>query len=141
MSPVVLVILIAWALLSVMFLTGTLLAARSIDRSVAVIKPNVDQIGQDAGFIAQAKTIQGDVDEDPGSGSAAVRRARLRRSRSPARESIPKLKSTSARSKQDQLRLPGTINGTVLQYRARSASTRSTSSAHSINGQRLLHRS
>jgi methyl-accepting chemotaxis protein len=58
MSPVVLVILIAWALLSVMFLTGTLLAARSIDRSVAVIKPNVDEIGTDAGFIAQAKTIQ-----------------------------------------------------------------------------------
>jgi methyl-accepting chemotaxis protein len=58
MSPVVLVILIAWALLSVMFLTGTLLAARSIDRSVAVIKPNVDEIGSDAGFIAQAKTIQ-----------------------------------------------------------------------------------
>ncbi len=57
MSPVVLVILIAWALLSVMFLTGTLLAARSIDRSVAVIKPNVDEIGTDAGFIAQAKTI------------------------------------------------------------------------------------
>ena len=28
MSPVVLVILIAWALLSVIFLTGTLLAAR-----------------------------------------------------------------------------------------------------------------
>ena len=58
MSPVVLVILIAWALLAVMFLTGTLLAARSIDRSVAVIKPNVDEIGTDAGFIAQAKTIQ-----------------------------------------------------------------------------------
>lgn len=58
MAPVVLVILIAWALLSVMFLTGTLLAARSIDRSVAVIKPNVDEIGTDAGFIAQAKTIQ-----------------------------------------------------------------------------------
>jgi len=58
MSPVVLVILIAWALLSVMFLTGTLLAARSIDRSVAVIKPEVDEIGTDAGFIAQAKTIQ-----------------------------------------------------------------------------------
>ena len=57
MSPLVLVILIAWALLSVMFLTGTLLAARSIDRSVAVIKPNVDEIGTDAGFIAQAKTI------------------------------------------------------------------------------------
>jgi methyl-accepting chemotaxis protein len=58
MSPVVLTILIAWALLSVMFLTGTLLAARSIDRSVAVIKPNVDEIGQDAGFIDQARTIQ-----------------------------------------------------------------------------------
>src|SRR5918998_233996 len=58
MSPVVLVILIAWALLSVMFLTGTLLAARSIDRSVAVIKPNVDEIGTEAGFIDQARTIQ-----------------------------------------------------------------------------------
>ena len=58
MSPVVLTILIAWALLSVMFLTGTLLAARSIDRSVAVIKPNVDEIGTDAKFIAQAKTIR-----------------------------------------------------------------------------------
>ena len=58
MSPVVLVILIAWALLSVMFLTGTLLAARSIDRSVAVIKPNVDEIGTDAGFIDQARTIR-----------------------------------------------------------------------------------
>lgn len=58
MSPVVLVILIAWALLSVMFLTGTLLAARSIDRSVAVIKPNVDEIGTESGFIDQARTIQ-----------------------------------------------------------------------------------
>ena len=58
MSPVVLTILIAWALLSVMFLTGTLLAARSIDRSVAVIKPNVDEIGTKAGFIDQARIIQ-----------------------------------------------------------------------------------
>jgi len=58
MSPVVLTILIAWALLSVMFLTGTLLAARSIDRSVAVIKPNVDEIGTEAGFIDQARTIR-----------------------------------------------------------------------------------
>jgi len=57
MSPVVLVILIAWALLSVLFLTGTLLAARSIDRSVAVIKPQVVEIGDEAGFIRQAKTI------------------------------------------------------------------------------------
>lgn len=58
MAPVVLTILIAWALLSVMFLTGTLLAARSIDRSVAVIKPNVDEIGTEAGFIDQARIIQ-----------------------------------------------------------------------------------
>lgn len=58
MSPVVLTILIAWALLAVMFLTGTLLAARSIDRSVAVIKPNVDEIGEEAGFIDQARTIR-----------------------------------------------------------------------------------
>jgi methyl-accepting chemotaxis protein len=57
MSPVVLVVLIAWALLSVLFLTGTLLAARSIDRSVAIIKPQVVQIGDEAGFIRQAKTI------------------------------------------------------------------------------------
>jgi len=57
MSPVVLVVLIAWALLSVLFLTGTLLAARSIDRSVAVIGPNVEEIGTEGGFIAQAKSI------------------------------------------------------------------------------------
>jgi methyl-accepting chemotaxis protein len=57
MSPVVLVVLIAWALLSVLFLTGTLLAARSIDRSVAVIKPEVVEIGDEAGFIRQAKSI------------------------------------------------------------------------------------
>lgn len=73
MSPVVLVILIAWALLSVIFLTGTLLAARSIDRSVSGVtnrtdasgKPEkniattVDEIGSDAKFIDQArKTVQ-----------------------------------------------------------------------------------
>jgi methyl-accepting chemotaxis protein len=57
MSPVVLVVLIAWALLSVLFLTGTLLAARSIDRSVAIIKPNVIEIGDEGAFIRQAKTI------------------------------------------------------------------------------------
>jgi len=59
MSPVVLVILIAWALLSVLFLTGTLLAARSIDRSVAVIKPEVEEIGGEAGFIDEARKISG----------------------------------------------------------------------------------
>lgn len=46
MSPVVLVILIAWALLSVIFLTGTLLAARSIDRSVSGVTNRVDDSGK-----------------------------------------------------------------------------------------------
>ena len=46
MSPVVLVILIAWALLSVIFLTGTLLAARSIDRSVSGVTNRVDENGK-----------------------------------------------------------------------------------------------
>jgi methyl-accepting chemotaxis protein len=69
MSPVVLVILIAWALLSVIFLTGTLLAARSIDRSVSGVtgrvtedgKPEkniattVEEIGKESPFIAEAK--------------------------------------------------------------------------------------
>jgi methyl-accepting chemotaxis protein len=73
MSPVVLVVLIAWALLSVIFLTGTLLAARSIDRSVSGvtgrtdangrpennIKTTVTRIGRDAAFIDEArKTVQ-----------------------------------------------------------------------------------
>jgi methyl-accepting chemotaxis protein len=69
MSPVVLVILIAWALLSVIFLTGTLLAARSIDRSVSGVtnrttadgKPEkniattVDEIKAESTFIDEAR--------------------------------------------------------------------------------------
>src|SRR5215203_678963 len=69
MSPVVLVILIAWALLSVIFLTGTLLAARSIDRSVSGVTGRVDdngkpekniydtveEIGKEGKVIAEAK--------------------------------------------------------------------------------------
>jgi methyl-accepting chemotaxis protein len=73
MSPVVLVILIAWALLSVIFLTGTLLAARSIDRSVSGvtnrtaangkpeknIKTTVHEIHAEGKFIDEArKTVQ-----------------------------------------------------------------------------------
>ncbi|MEJ7784290.1 MAG: hypothetical protein WKF96_05750 [Solirubrobacteraceae bacterium] len=73
MSPVVLVILIAWALLAVIFLTGTLLAARSIDRSVSGVtnrvgddgKPEkniattVEEIGKEGKFIDEArKTVQ-----------------------------------------------------------------------------------
>jgi hypothetical protein len=71
MSPVVLVILIAWALLSVIFLTGTLLAARSIDRSVSGVTHRVDkngkpekniyttvkEIGREGKFIDQARKI------------------------------------------------------------------------------------
>jgi methyl-accepting chemotaxis protein len=73
MSPVVLVILIAWALLSVIFLTGTLLAARSIDRSVSGVthrtlpngKPEkniydtVQSITKDAAFIDEARKTVG----------------------------------------------------------------------------------
>jgi len=61
LAGLVLVILIAWALLAVIFLTGTLLAARSIDRSVNTAKtginPVVGEIGKDAKFIDQARTI------------------------------------------------------------------------------------
>ena len=113
MSPVVLVILIAWALLSVMFLTGTLLAARSIDRSVAVIKPNVDEIGTDAGFIAQAKTIEAT--------SAKIRTAaaplsgHLAVTLEVASKGIdPKLKRILGKVGQINS-VAGEINGTVLQ--------------------------
>jgi len=81
MSPVVLVILIAWALLSVIFLTGTLLAARSIDRSVNGVTHRVDrngkkennihrtvqEIGAETAFIAEAEKTR-DI-------STAIRRA------------------------------------------------------------------
>ncbi|MGI8530186.1 MAG: hypothetical protein ACR2KO_11995 [Geodermatophilaceae bacterium] len=60
-APLVLVIVVVWALLAVIFLTGTLLAARSIDRSVNTAKtginPQVGEIGKDAKFIDQARTI------------------------------------------------------------------------------------
>lgn len=106
MSPVVLVVLIAWALLSVIFLTGTLLAARSIDRSVSGvtgrtdasgkpeknIKTTVTEIGRESKFIDEArKTVQI---------STAIRKAadplsgRLARTLAVADKGIdPKLKS------------------------------------------------
>ena len=60
-APLVLALVIAWALLAVILLTGTLLAARSIDRSVTTAKtginPVVGDIGKDAKFIDQARTI------------------------------------------------------------------------------------
>ncbi len=113
MSPVVLVILIAWALLSVMFLTGTLLAARSIDRSVAVIKPNVDEIGTDAGFIAQAKTI--DETAKKIRVAAAPLSGHLASTLNVAEKGIaPKLKSILGKVGRINA-VAGEINGTVLE--------------------------
>lgn len=113
MSPVVLVILIAWALLSVMFLTGTLLAARSIDRSVAVIKPEVDEIGTDAGFIAQAKTIQETSTKIRA--AAAPLTGHLASTLNVAQKGIdPKLKSILGKVGRINA-VAGEINGTVLE--------------------------
>jgi uncharacterized protein YoxC len=118
MSPVVLVILIAWALLSVVFLTGTLLAARSIDRSVSGVthrtmadgKPekniyqDVQEIGKEGKFIDEArKTV---------AISTAIRKAaaplsgHLARTLTVAQKGIdPKLKSILGKV--------GTINATA----------------------------
>src|SRR5688572_12883500 len=67
MSPVVLVILIAWALLSVIFLTGTLLAARSIDRSVSGVTGRTTAEGKKENNIAttvkEIKAESGFIDE------------------------------------------------------------------------------
>jgi methyl-accepting chemotaxis protein len=112
MSPVVLVVLIAWALLSVLFLTGTLLAARSIDRSVAVIGPNVEEIGTEGGFIEQAKSIADKTVE--------IRKAALplaasaKRTDEVAKKGIdPKLKSILGKVG-DINQVAGEINTTVL---------------------------
>ena len=112
MSPVVLTVLIAWALLSVMFLTGTLLAARSIDRSVAVIKPNVDEIGTEAGFIDQARTIQDTSTKI--NRAAAPLSGRLAVTLEVASKGIdPKLKRILGKVGQINS-VAGEINGTVL---------------------------
>lgn len=113
MSPVVLTILIAWALLSVMFLTGTLLAARSIDRSVAVIKPNVDEIGTEAGFIDQARIIQNTSTKI--NRAAAPLTGHLETTLEVASKGIdPKLKRILGKVGQINS-VAGEINGTVLQ--------------------------
>jgi methyl-accepting chemotaxis protein len=113
MSPVVLTILIAWALLSVMFLTGTLLAARSIDRSVAVIKPNVDEIGTESGFIDQARTIQNTSTRI--NRAAAPLSGHLATTLEVASKGIdPKLKRILGKVGQINS-VAGEINGTVLQ--------------------------
>jgi len=133
MSPVVLVILIAWALLSVMFLTGTLLAARSIDRSVAVIKPEVDEIGRDAGFIDQARTIRDT--------STKIRRAAdplsplLASTLNVAEKGIdPKLKSILGKVGRINS-VADEINGTVLEIG--TTVDQILTSASSINGSAL----
>jgi methyl-accepting chemotaxis protein len=112
MSPVVLVVLIAWALLSVLFLTGTLLAARSIDRSVAVIKPNVIEIGDEGAFIRQAKTIAGATVKIRA--AAAPLSGHLARTLVVAQKGIdPKLRSILGKVGQIN-ETAGSINGTVL---------------------------
>ena len=113
MSPVVLVVLIAWALLSVLFLTGTLLAARSIDRSVAVIKPNVIEIGDEGAFIRQAKTIADATVKIRA--AAAPLTGHLARTLTVADKGIdPKLKSILGKVGNIN-ETAGSINGTVLE--------------------------
>jgi len=126
MSPVVLVIVIAWALLAVIFLIGTLLAARSIDRSVSGvtnrvtadgkpeknIKQTVEEIGKEGKFIDEArKTVQI---------STAIRKAAeplspsLARTLKTAETGIdPKLKKILGRVN-DINQTAGEINTTVL---------------------------
>ncbi len=47
LAPTLLVIVIVWALAAVLMLTGTLVAAKRIDRDVDVIRPEVNNIGTD----------------------------------------------------------------------------------------------
>lgn len=129
MSPVVLVVLIAWALLSVLFLTGTLLAARSIDRSVAVIKPEVIEIGDEGAFIRQAKTIADATVKIRA--AAAPLSASLGRTLQTADKGIdPKLKSILGKVGNIN-ETAGSINGTVLDIGSTVDSI--FSSADSIN--------
>jgi hypothetical protein len=134
MAPLVLVILIAWALLSVMFLTGTLLAARSIDRSVNTAKtginPLVEDIGKDAKFIDEARKIAGVSGQiltaaKPLSGQLGV----IERT---ARTGIdPKLKSILGQVG-DINEVAGSINSNVLQIG--STVNAILGNASSING-------
>jgi len=113
MSPVVLVVLIAWALLAVLFLTGTLLAARSIDRSVAVIKPEVDEIGGEAKFIDEARKVNGLAKQIDVAAKPLV--GHLDRTLEVASKGIdPKLKSILGKVGQINT-VAGEINTTVLQ--------------------------
>jgi len=134
LAPLVLVILIAWALLAVIFLIGTLLAARSIDRSVNTAKnginPVVGEIGKDAKFIDQARTIADT--------SGKILKAAQPLSRQldvinrTARDGIdPKLKSVLGRVG-DINEVVGSINTNVLQIGSTVGSIQG--SAQSIGG-------
>jgi len=127
MAGLVLVVLIAWALLAVLLLTGTLLAARSIDRSVVDVKtginPTVESIGEDAKFIDEARKI-GDVSGDilkaakPLSGQLGV----INRT---AKNGIdPKLRSILGQVG-DINEVAGSINANVLQIGSTVGSIRS----------------
>ncbi len=54
LAPIALVIIIAWALAAVLMLTGTIIAANRIDDDVAIITPEVNDIGTDTKAIALA---------------------------------------------------------------------------------------
>ncbi|MBA3327601.1 MAG: methyl-accepting chemotaxis protein [Solirubrobacterales bacterium] len=54
MAGGMLILIIAWALFAVMLLTGTLVAANRIDDDVAIIKPEVSDIGTDTDAIRLA---------------------------------------------------------------------------------------
>lgn len=59
LAPAILILVIVWALAAVLMLTGTLVAAGQIDDSVAIIKPEVSDIGTDSEAIRlAAKTNQ-----------------------------------------------------------------------------------
>ncbi|MDQ3850130.1 MAG: hypothetical protein M3296_05905 [Actinomycetota bacterium] len=143
MAPLVLVIVIVWALLSVLLLTGTLLAARSIDRSVGrVIKPHL-------------KTIRGDTAGIRLAGSTARLTTRIERGTKPLSgeldRTIKAAKPIDRKLKQILVKVgsinqtAGTINGNVLSIGATVGSIHGTllgvnttvhgilSSAQSIN--------
>lgn len=55
LAPALLVLVLVWALVAVLLLTGTITAANRIDKSVKVIKPEVGSIKGDSKNIALAK--------------------------------------------------------------------------------------
>ncbi|MDQ3631146.1 MAG: hypothetical protein M3417_07760 [Actinomycetota bacterium] len=54
LAPAILILIVVWALAAVLMLTGTLVAANQIDDSVAIIRPEVNDIGTDTEAIALA---------------------------------------------------------------------------------------